>query len=382
MTLNATQIHKPTLIAIILALIICLGSPISATSEDSTFADLNKRFSQAVEEFMVEYQEADETEQEAMLKDTSREPRGRFTPLFLGESRRLQGTELALPGWTWLAEHGTIADREVGDLAVERILEDHLSSPDLGPAAKAIRRSAGVRGQQRALADLSLIVEASFFDSVLAAALLQRGLLLRRSDQPVEAAVARADLERAIQLATDDAITTAASKGLADLGVLAIGTKAPPLTGITVGGEPIDGSQLEGRVVLVEFWGMWCGPCVAKLPKLGRLEARFRDRPFTILGINSDSDSQLVREFLEAKGTLWPSIADGSTEGPVATAWHVNAWPASYLIDGEGRIQARDPSLKEVLSFLEDLAPSSAGPGDAQSLDGESAKDSRARGSI
>lgn len=326
-----------------------------AVTSAERFAELEGAFEAAVERFMEAYAAAGETEREALLADPEREPRQLFTPLFLEAARSFRGQDAALTGWTWLAEHGTIADRESGEEAIARILGDHLASPELSPAAKAIRRCAGIRGRERTLADLDAIVAGSPHRPVQAEALLQRGLLLRRSDDASDLEAAREALERAARMSPDPDTLKDVSEALAELGFLAVGTAAPALAGTTLDGLPLDLRDLRGRVILVEFWGMWCGPCVAKLPELNRLHSRYRDRAFTLLGVNSDPDPERVRAFLAREAVGWPSLADGSTDGPLATAWRVGAWPAGYVIDREGVIRGRDLSGDELYGLVENL---------------------------
>jgi len=321
------------------------------------YDSLSEGFQHAVDEFMEAYRAADEASQGAMLEDPGREPRHRFTPLFLSAGRACAGTPGALPFWVWVVENGSIVDPTVGDLAVERLLSDHLEDPDLARAAKAIRRTAGVRGRERALADLGVLAERAPTPVVHAAARLQRGLLLRRSKDPGELAAAREDLEAAIRLGGGSESEAAARDALAELGALAVGSSAPTLAGVTLGGEPIVQDDLRGRVVLVEFWGMWCGPCVAKLPELERLNSSLADRPFVMVGVNSDEDPEAAGRFLASREIGWRSIADASTSGPLATAWHVQSWPTSYLLDPKGRIRARDPSAEDVVRLVDELFP-------------------------
>jgi hypothetical protein len=145
--------------------------------------DLNSRFSEAVKAFMEEYRAADEKSRPALLADSQREPRHRFTPLFLAEAERLKGTPEALPYWAWLVENGSIVDPKAGDRAVERIFADHLADPGLAPAAKALGRAAGVRGVERTIPELTRIIDASPHPTVRGEALFQRALLRRQQDR-------------------------------------------------------------------------------------------------------------------------------------------------------------------------------------------------------
>lgn len=304
-------------------------------------SDLQGEFSNAVKAFMEEYRAADESARQKLLADPAREPRHRFTPRFLAAAQRHQGTPEAIPYWAWLVENGAIVDAQVGEQAVTRLLADHLADPGLAPAVKALGRAAGVRGLERTVADLTRIIEGSPHAPVRAEALLQRGLLRREAGSPE----ARRDLERAVAEAPASVPGKRAAEALAASLPLAAGDRAPDFEGRTLSGDSVKLSGLRGRIVLVDFWGMWCGPCVAQLPQLRKLRESLRGRPFEVIGINSDGNLDALRRFLTANHVDWTTVVDRGTDGPVAKAWRIGQWPATFLIDKDGVIRARDLTL-------------------------------------
>jgi thiol-disulfide isomerase/thioredoxin len=106
-------------------------------------------------------------------------------------------------------------------------------------------------------------------------------------------------------------------------------------------------SDLRGKVVLLNFWGTWCGFCMADLPHEHALLKRHADRPFVMIGVNSDQDQEVVRKVCTEKGITWRSFWDGgSSQGPIATRWNVRVWPTLYLIDGDGVIRYKGDYLR------------------------------------
>jgi thiol-disulfide isomerase/thioredoxin len=291
-----------------------------------------------VKAFMEEYRAADENRRPALLADPQREPRHRFTPIFLAEAERLKGTPEALPYWAWLVENGSIVDPKAGDRAVERIFADHLADPGLAPAAKALGRAAGVRGAERTIPELTRIIDASIHPAVRAEALFQRALLRRQAGSPD----ARKDFERAAVEAPDSPAGKKATEQLAASVPLAIGVRAPELDGQTLASSAVKLSSFKGRVVLVDFWGMWCGPCVAQLPQLKKLREKLRGKPFELIGVNSDKDRDALARFLAANHVDWTNVIDGGLVGPAAIAWRVDSWPTYFIVDSGGVIRARD----------------------------------------
>ena len=88
-----------------------------------------------------------------------------------------------------------------------------------------------------------------------------------------------------------------------------------------------------------------------------------KDRPFTLLGINSDSSRSALKKILKKENITWPSIYGGpSRENAIAQQWNLQGWPTIYIIDHEGIIRAKDlrdaAMEKEVMSLLEKIPQS------------------------
>jgi thiol-disulfide isomerase/thioredoxin len=155
-------------------------------------------------------------------------------------------------------------------------------------------------------------------------------------------AEARKDFERAVAEAPNSPAGKKAAEQIAASLPLAVGDRAPDLDGPTLARTVVKLSSLRGRVVLVDFWGMWCGPCVAQLPQLKKLRQKLRGKPFELIGVNSDKDRDALARFLTANHVDWPNVIDGGMDGPAAKAWRIDSWPANFLVDSGGVIRARD----------------------------------------
>jgi hypothetical protein len=94
---------------------------------------------------------------------------------------------------------------------------------------------------------------------------------------------------------------------------------------------------------------------VAMIPDEKKLVERMKDRPFALLGINSDGAREALKKKLDAKGITWRSAVDGSTSGPIAKEWNINGWPTIYLIDDEGVIRYADAPPPELDELVEEL---------------------------
>src|SRR5690606_10754288 len=116
----------------------------------------------------------------------------------------------------------------------------------------------------------------------------------------------------------------------------------PQITGTDLNGQPLTLSTYRGQVVLLTFWGSWCPHCREHAPRIGQLVERMRGRPFAALGVDSDADPALAREFLAQQQLAFPSWYDGdAVTGAIASQWNVVQWPMTYLLDHRGVIRAK-----------------------------------------
>ena len=109
-------------------------------------------------------------------------------------------------------------------------------------------------------------------------------------------------------------------------------------------GSEADLAKLRGKVVLVDFWATWCGPCMAELPKLSAAYAKYHGRGFEIVGISLDEDEAALKRVLKAKKILWPQYFDGhGWENEIARRYGVTALPTTWLVNREGMLVEVNP---------------------------------------
>lgn len=120
---------------------------------------------------------------------------------------------------------------------------------------------------------------------------------------------------------------------------LAEGTKFPDFDEKDLDGKPLSVANYKGKVVLVDFWAVWCGPCVAELPNVLKAYEAHHAKGFEIIGISLDQDEKKLKAFIEEKKMTWVQYFDGKGWGnKLAAKYGVNSIPATYLLDGEGKI--------------------------------------------
>jgi len=120
---------------------------------------------------------------------------------------------------------------------------------------------------------------------------------------------------------------------------LARARMAPAFAITTTDGLRISMDDLAGKVVLIDFWATWCGPCREALPHMREIAKKFQGQPLVVLSVSLDSDEQKWKDFV-AKNTMnWPQYRDGGFTGPIAKKFAVEAIPHTFTIDADGVLQ-------------------------------------------
>ncbi|MBV8438745.1 MAG: TlpA family protein disulfide reductase [Silvibacterium sp.] len=114
---------------------------------------------------------------------------------------------------------------------------------------------------------------------------------------------------------------------------------APDFTVTTIDGERISLDDLRGKVVLMDFWATWCGPCLEALPHIHQIAQEFQGQPLVILSVSLDSDEAKWKAFVARNNMTWLQYRDGGFRGPVSRLFNVNAIPHTFSIDAEGILQ-------------------------------------------
>ena len=117
------------------------------------------------------------------------------------------------------------------------------------------------------------------------------------------------------------------------------GSKFPDFEEKDLMGSALSVAKYKGKVVLVDFWATWCGPCVAELPNVLKAYEKHHSTGFEIIGISLDQDEQKLKDFIKTRKMPWAQYFDGKGwKNKLAGKYGVNSIPMTYLLDGEGKI--------------------------------------------
>lgn len=126
--------------------------------------------------------------------------------------------------------------------------------------------------------------------------------------------------------------------------------KPVELKGPTLDGGEYDLAGQKGKVVLIDFWATWCGPCVEEIPNVKAAYEKYHDQGFEVVGVSLDEDEKALTEFIKDKGLAWPQIvfkdkesAGTLKDNEVAKQFKVGSIPAIFLIGRDGKLLTLDP---------------------------------------
>jgi len=147
----------------------------------------------------------------------------------------------------------------------------------------------------------------------------------------------------------------------ADHAEIDLGRLAPDFSFVDIDGAEGALSDYRGKVVLLEFWGSWCGPCRADTPKLVEIYDSFNPLGFEIVAIDRGETRETVNRYNAKNGVTWRQVLQAE-DGPILEQYGVRTYPTYFLIDRDGKIveELRLWKLPSLLNELFDLPDESS----------------------
>ena len=104
-----------------------------------------------------------------------------------------------------------------------------------------------------------------------------------------------------------------------------------------INGKDVRLSQYKGKVVLLNFWATWCGPCKVEIPEFVEIYGKYKDKGLEVVGVAMDADLAKIKSFAAEYKMNYPILIGAGAEG-VMRAWDVSGLPTTFLVSRDGRV--------------------------------------------
>lgn len=134
---------------------------------------------------------------------------------------------------------------------------------------------------------------------------------------------------------------------------LAIGKKAPNVESKNLDDKTEQLKDYQGKVVVLDIWATWCGPCRAMIPHEREMVEKLKEKPFALISISADAEKKTLTDFLKKESMPWTHWWNGT--GGIVKDWNVQFFPTIYVLDAEGVIRYKNIRGKELEEAVEKL---------------------------
>jgi len=325
----------------------------TATGPDKDFEVLSKNYVKQLNDFHTAYAAASDEERPNFYSKNFPSPQT-YVSEFMHIAQQNPGTTAAENSLFWVVENSRRPDEQKA--ALELIFTNHLESERM---EQMCFRMLYARGDDAARERLEMVIDNTPHKKIKAVATYCLASFLRlnaKDDGNKEEYMSlfqKVSDEYADIEFRDRPISKMAEGAMFEIEKLKIGEQVPDIEGEDLNGESFKLSDYRGKVVMLDFWGNWCVQCRAKYPHERALIKKLADKPFVLIGVNSDKDREQIRDLVKAQDLNWRSFWNGDKgiNGPISTKWNITGWPSIFLIDHEGVIRYKNLPGPKQLEF-------------------------------
>jgi thiol-disulfide isomerase/thioredoxin len=343
------------------AIAVALAVPLSRADDTKTdknpqqqLKDLQSEYSKERAEIMKEMQAAEAKDRGKIYVTKTTELNAKLAPKFLELAKANLGDDTGYTALAFVFQNGST---KLSSEAMTLLLEKYESKL---VAAPAMLEQAGPKGEQ-ALREL-LTKHADGDDSVKLSYSLAN-MIFNQTEHAPPSAANEGKMKEAEQLfeaiaakGKDGSREVTEAKGfLNEIRNLQVGKVIPDLQSEDLDGKKVKLSDYRGKIVVLDIWATWCGPCKAMIPHEREMVEKLKGKPFVLLSVSCDEKKETLTKFLEEKEKMpWAHWWDGRG-GPVTKAIHLRYYPTIYVLDHKGTIRykgVRGDKMDEAVETL------------------------------
>jgi thiol-disulfide isomerase/thioredoxin len=306
-------------------------------SANEKFNDLQKGLREQFQKLGEEFQKAKTPEEKAKIREKAlKEVAGETAKKMLGLAGEYPKDPVARKALVWVCLQGSRTD-QVPE-AVGRLLKDYPKADELGQVCEA------VSGRPDGDALVRDIRSHTTNPSVKVQAGVAIAEAMREKNDEASTAEAERLLEEVVAQAKEtsapDRAVKQAEDALKDVKKFGIGKVAPPAESKDIEDKDVKLADLKGKVVVLDFWATWCGPCRSMIPHERDMVKKLDGKKFALVSVSADDEVKTLKDFLEKESMPWTHWFAGKG-GDVLKEWKVQAFPTIYVIDAKGVIRAK-----------------------------------------